>query len=205
MEEWQSFIKKRLGPKYHEKSEKFKKMRVKQTMLHTMIRKGYAHLKDEMRKASTSLDSITRRDVWICGHTRKSGGFLNEEVANAVHLALSVEASSLVLAQMLKVLEAWKPILPTKLVLTTFKRILQIVKLNMSTFDPNLNLPTHKAIKNVALEASSANHKAKSANLLSKSVNLEAILLTIMVIPNLQGKKVQTTTLDRKWRSCCTC
>ncbi|CAL9022354.1 unnamed protein product, partial [Prunus brigantina] len=84
MEEWQSFIKKRLGPKYKEISERFKKMRAMQTMLHTMSRKGYARLEDEMRKASTSPDSITRGDVWIRGHTRKSGGFLNEEVANAV-------------------------------------------------------------------------------------------------------------------------
>ncbi|VVA16821.1 PREDICTED: LOC109946275 [Prunus dulcis] len=59
-------------------------MRAKQTMLHTMSGKGYARLEDEMRKASTSPDSITRGDVWICGHTRKSGGFLNQEVANAV-------------------------------------------------------------------------------------------------------------------------
>ncbi|XP_021818902.1 uncharacterized protein LOC110760861 [Prunus avium] len=59
-------------------SERFKKMRTKQTMLHTMSRKGYACLEDEMRKASTSPDSITRGDVWIREHTRKSGGFLNE-------------------------------------------------------------------------------------------------------------------------------
>ncbi|CAL8087142.1 unnamed protein product [Prunus armeniaca] len=59
-------------------------MRAMQIMLHTMSRAGYARLEDEMRKASTLLDSITRGNVWIHRHTRKSSGFLNEEVANAV-------------------------------------------------------------------------------------------------------------------------
>ncbi|VVA30337.1 PREDICTED: LOC110760861 [Prunus dulcis] len=55
-----------------------------------MSRKGYARLEDEMRKASTSADSITIGDVWIRGHTGKSSGFLNEEVANAVVIDKSI-------------------------------------------------------------------------------------------------------------------
>ncbi|KAB2622492.1 hypothetical protein D8674_024674 [Pyrus ussuriensis x Pyrus communis] len=56
-------------------------MRAKQTMLHTMSRKGYACLEDEMIRKSETPEAITRGDVWIRGHTRKSGEFLNEEVA----------------------------------------------------------------------------------------------------------------------------
>ncbi|CAB4308882.1 unnamed protein product [Prunus armeniaca] len=196
MEEWQSFIKKRLGPKYHEKSEKFKKMRAKQTMLHTMIRKGYAHLKDEMRKASTSLDSITRRDVWICGHTRKSGGFLNEEVANAVFPCVSANAQGFGGLEANSTNQA-------------SSHNIQANSTNCKAKSVNLRskskFANHKAIKNVALEASSANHKAKSANLLSKSVNLEAIFTHHYGNSQSSREKVQTTTLDRKWRSCCTC
>ncbi|KAM1616076.1 hypothetical protein ACFX15_024448 [Malus domestica] len=34
-------------------------------------------------------DAITRGDAWICGHTRKSGEFLNEEVATVANDALA--------------------------------------------------------------------------------------------------------------------
>ncbi|KAK3199067.1 hypothetical protein Dsin_022482 [Dipteronia sinensis] len=63
----------------HATSDRFKRMKAKQKMLHTMSRKGYARLEDEMRKESETPDAITRVDVWIRGHTKKGGGFLNED------------------------------------------------------------------------------------------------------------------------------
>ncbi|KAK1563466.1 hypothetical protein Q3G72_011431 [Acer saccharum] len=79
MEEWKAFIRERCGQKFKETSDRFKRMRAKQKMLHTMNHKGYARLEDEMRKESETPDAITNR-----GHTKKGGGFQNEDVADAV-------------------------------------------------------------------------------------------------------------------------
>ncbi|KAL6292576.1 hypothetical protein ACE6H2_000718 [Prunus campanulata] len=233
------------------------------------------------RKANTSPDSITRGDVWIRGHTRKSGGFLNEEVANAVkkieeenkNAALaekySIKNDALVKAlgperrgrvrglgfgakpsnvgtqtytrdrviKLEKEVEELKNIVNSLLAGSKRKHAnsFPCVNANAQGFgsleanstnqasSPNIqansanckaksvNLQSksksinhkaikndafeassanHKAIKNDALEASSANHKAKSANLLSKSVNLEAFSTHHHSnSANLQGKK----------------
>ncbi|CAL5417982.1 unnamed protein product [Camellia sinensis] len=53
-------------------------MRKKKTLFHTMSRKGYARLEDEMRRESRAPSSISRVDVWIKGHTRKEGKSMNE-------------------------------------------------------------------------------------------------------------------------------
>ncbi|XP_028086458.1 uncharacterized protein LOC114287335 isoform X2 [Camellia sinensis] len=48
MVEWKAFVKQRTSKEFKAKSKRFRAMRKKQTLLHTMSRKGYARLKDEM-------------------------------------------------------------------------------------------------------------------------------------------------------------
>ncbi|CAL5384406.1 unnamed protein product [Camellia sinensis] len=50
MDEWKAFVKNRLSKSFIEKSEKFKEMRAKQKVLHTLSRKGYARLEEDMNK-----------------------------------------------------------------------------------------------------------------------------------------------------------
>ncbi|KAL7202324.1 hypothetical protein ACSBR1_033899 [Camellia fascicularis] len=59
-------------------------MRAKQTVLHTMSRKGCARLEEEMKNQSLHPDSISRVDVWIKGHTRKKGKPMNEVLQAAM-------------------------------------------------------------------------------------------------------------------------
>ncbi|XP_028110890.1 uncharacterized protein LOC114309374 [Camellia sinensis] len=59
-------------------------MRAKQNVLHTMSRKGYARLEEEMKNQSPHPDSISRIDVWIKGHTRKKEKPVNEVLQAAV-------------------------------------------------------------------------------------------------------------------------
>ncbi|XP_028091069.1 uncharacterized protein LOC114291221 [Camellia sinensis] len=78
MDEWKAFVKNRLLKSFIEKSEKFKEMRAKQKVLHTMSRKGYARLEEDMKNQSQGPDSISRVDVWIKGYTRQKGKLVNE-------------------------------------------------------------------------------------------------------------------------------
>ncbi|CAL5350726.1 unnamed protein product [Camellia sinensis] len=63
---------------FERKRERFRAMRKKQTLLHTMSRKGYVRLEDEMRRESRAPSSTSRVDVWIKGHTMKEGKSMNE-------------------------------------------------------------------------------------------------------------------------------
>ncbi|CAL5384388.1 unnamed protein product [Camellia sinensis] len=85
MDEWKAFVKNRLSKSFIEKSEKFKEMRAKQKVLHTMSRKGYARLEEDMKNQSQDPDSISRVDVWIKGHTRQKGKPINEVLQEAVN------------------------------------------------------------------------------------------------------------------------
>ncbi|XP_028099226.1 uncharacterized protein LOC114298802 [Camellia sinensis] len=85
MLEWKAFVKNRLSKSFIEKSEKFKEMRAKQKVLHTMSRKGYARLEEDMKNQSQDPDSISRVDVWIKGHTRQKGKPINEVLKEAVN------------------------------------------------------------------------------------------------------------------------
>uniref|UniRef100_A0A2N9I0V6 DUF8039 domain-containing protein n=1 Tax=Fagus sylvatica TaxID=28930 RepID=A0A2N9I0V6_FAGSY len=55
-------------------------MRKKQQLLHTMSRKGYARLEDEMISASETPSAVTRVDVWTQGHLKKNGEPVNKAV-----------------------------------------------------------------------------------------------------------------------------
>ncbi|CAL5383295.1 unnamed protein product [Camellia sinensis] len=85
MDEWKAFVKNRLSKSFIEKSENFKEMRAKQKVLHTMSRKGYAHLEEDMKNQSQDPDSISRVDVWIKGHTKQKGKPINEVLQEAVN------------------------------------------------------------------------------------------------------------------------
>ncbi|KAK9286368.1 hypothetical protein L1049_014762 [Liquidambar formosana] len=52
--EWAAFIKGRLSSEFNGRSKIFKEMRKKQYLPHTMSRKGYAHLEDDMRKKAAA-------------------------------------------------------------------------------------------------------------------------------------------------------
>ncbi|CAL5384394.1 unnamed protein product [Camellia sinensis] len=82
MDEWKAFVKNRLSKASF---EKFKEMRAKQKVLHTMSRKGYARLEEDMKNQSQDPDSISRVDVWIKGHTRQKGKPINEVLKEAVN------------------------------------------------------------------------------------------------------------------------
>ncbi|KAK9278091.1 hypothetical protein L1049_027649 [Liquidambar formosana] len=82
-----AFMKKRLSAEFEAKSKVFQEMRKNQELPHTMSRKGYARLEDEMKKENDRSDNpkeLSRMDVWICGHTRNGGKPINELVAEVV-------------------------------------------------------------------------------------------------------------------------
>uniref|UniRef100_A0A2N9I3B2 DUF8039 domain-containing protein n=1 Tax=Fagus sylvatica TaxID=28930 RepID=A0A2N9I3B2_FAGSY len=62
------------------KSDKFSAMRKKQQLLHTMSRKGYARLENEMISVSETPLAVTRVDVWTQGHLKKNGEPINKAV-----------------------------------------------------------------------------------------------------------------------------
>ncbi|KAK9265796.1 hypothetical protein L1049_028599 [Liquidambar formosana] len=79
--EWDAFVKYRLSPNFQAKSSQFSSMRKKQTLPHTMSRKGYARLEHDMRKANPRL---SRADVWTKGHLRKNNEPYNDAVADTL-------------------------------------------------------------------------------------------------------------------------
>ncbi|XP_062013976.1 uncharacterized protein LOC133730393 [Rosa rugosa] len=68
MEEWQTFVKSRSTKEFREKSERFKSMREKKTLLHRTSRKSFACLEAELKQQSETPDAISRSDVWLCGY-----------------------------------------------------------------------------------------------------------------------------------------
>ncbi|XP_022882656.1 uncharacterized protein LOC111399522 [Olea europaea var. sylvestris] len=71
-------------------------MRAGQTLMHTTSRKGFSRLEAEMCAESDDLDSITRDDVYIRGHTRKNGELINEsagETMNKIKACLEMVTS----------------------------------------------------------------------------------------------------------------
>ncbi|KAL5551150.1 hypothetical protein UlMin_001326 [Ulmus minor] len=81
--EWEAFVKKRLSDEFKAKSNNFRKMRKKQKLSHTMGRKGYARMEDDMKK-ERKLVEIPREDVWTKGHLRKDGKPINEAVSETL-------------------------------------------------------------------------------------------------------------------------
>ncbi|XP_075514028.1 uncharacterized protein LOC142549125 isoform X2 [Primulina tabacum] len=69
--QWDLFLKRTLSPTFQEKSARFRVMRVKQDHIHTMSRRGYAHLTHIMEKTTQGDTKITRSQVWIEGHKKK--------------------------------------------------------------------------------------------------------------------------------------
>ncbi|KAK9096467.1 hypothetical protein Sjap_021964 [Stephania japonica] len=67
------------------KSNKYKELRSKNKLAHTMSRKGYARLEEEMRVRSGGAD-VTRADLWIEGHKNKKGRPHSDEIARVVLL-----------------------------------------------------------------------------------------------------------------------
>ncbi|KAK9105118.1 hypothetical protein Scep_021962 [Stephania cephalantha] len=81
--DWLAFRKTRESSAFGEMSNKFKNLRSKHVYPHTMSRKGYARLEEEMR-AKTGRTNITRADLWIEGHKNKKGQPNNAQIAEVV-------------------------------------------------------------------------------------------------------------------------
>ncbi|XP_040365495.1 uncharacterized protein LOC121050192 isoform X1 [Rosa chinensis] len=78
LKEWDEFVAERSSESWQEKSEKMKKIRAKQTLTHTMSRKGYARLEDDYKKENPG-KLLSRAELWIKGHEQKKSK--NEHVA----------------------------------------------------------------------------------------------------------------------------
>ncbi|KAK9137616.1 hypothetical protein Sjap_008210 [Stephania japonica] len=65
------------------KSNKYKELRSKNKLAHTMSRKGYARLEEEMRVRSGGVD-VTRADLWIEAHKNKKGRPHSDKIARVV-------------------------------------------------------------------------------------------------------------------------
>ncbi|KAK9284504.1 hypothetical protein L1049_023678 [Liquidambar formosana] len=79
--EWDAFVRYRLSPQFQDQSSKFRTMRKRQTLLHTMSRKGYARLQHEMRKKNPM---VSRADVWTKGHLKKNDEPHNDAIADTL-------------------------------------------------------------------------------------------------------------------------
>ncbi|KAK9090485.1 hypothetical protein Sjap_023662 [Stephania japonica] len=82
--EWNEFVEERLSPGFQEKSEKYRAIRKKLKFAHTMSRKGYARLEQEMKKTQANPSTISRVDLWTQGHLKRNGEPLNDEIASIV-------------------------------------------------------------------------------------------------------------------------
>ncbi|KAK9113865.1 hypothetical protein Syun_020662 [Stephania yunnanensis] len=83
-QEWNEFVEERLSPGFQEKSEKYRAIRKKLKFAHTMSRKGYARLEQEMKKNQDNPSTISRVDLWTQGHLKRNGEPLNDEIASIV-------------------------------------------------------------------------------------------------------------------------
>nr|WNT94115.1 hypothetical protein [Paeonia lactiflora] len=83
-EEWEAFVKQRTSAEFKVMSEKYRRLRANQPLLHTLGRRGYACLLHEMKKKSPTPSKITRVDVWTRAHLRKDGKPINEAAAESI-------------------------------------------------------------------------------------------------------------------------
>ncbi|KAK9116766.1 hypothetical protein Sjap_015713 [Stephania japonica] len=81
--DWLAFRKKVESSTCIEKSNKYKELRSKNKLAHTMSGKGYARFEEEMRVRSGGAD-VTRADLWIEGHKNKKGRPHSDEIARVV-------------------------------------------------------------------------------------------------------------------------
>ncbi|KAK9943177.1 hypothetical protein M0R45_008795 [Rubus argutus] len=80
MDEWLAFLKSKTTAEFREKSERFKSMRGRRTLLHRTSRKSFACLEEELKQQNESHDMISRSDVWLCAYEAKKKKGSNEEV-----------------------------------------------------------------------------------------------------------------------------
>ncbi|KAK9123761.1 hypothetical protein Sjap_013363 [Stephania japonica] len=81
--DWLAFRKEAESSTCIVKSNKYKELRSKNKLAHTMSRKGYARLEEEMRVRSGGVD-VTRADLWIEAHKNKKGRPHSDEIARVV-------------------------------------------------------------------------------------------------------------------------
>ncbi|KAK9109770.1 hypothetical protein Sjap_017830 [Stephania japonica] len=81
--DWLAFRKEAESSTCIVKNNKYKELRSKNKLAHTMSRKGYARLEEEMRARSGRAD-VTRADLWIEGHKNKKGRPHSDEIARVV-------------------------------------------------------------------------------------------------------------------------
>ncbi|KAK9096642.1 hypothetical protein Sjap_022139 [Stephania japonica] len=81
--DWLAFRKEAESSTCIVKNDKYKKLRSKNKLAHTMSREGYARLEEEMRVRSGGAN-VTRVDLWIEGHKNKKGRHHNDEIARVV-------------------------------------------------------------------------------------------------------------------------
>ncbi|KAL6272128.1 hypothetical protein ACE6H2_022820 [Prunus campanulata] len=81
-EDWDKFVKERLGVEFQKLSEKFRAMRKQQKYTHTMSRKGYASMEYDMKLNHPNPEEINRVTLWTKAHERKDGTPINKVVSN---------------------------------------------------------------------------------------------------------------------------
>ncbi|KAL5728886.1 hypothetical protein ACHQM5_001914 [Ranunculus cassubicifolius] len=88
--DWKIFVANTSNPEYVEKRKKAKESSKHHKIPHTCSRKGYARLEDELKRNSDDPTSVTRADVWVAGHKKKTGEPVNEfaqEIINKINEA----------------------------------------------------------------------------------------------------------------------
>ncbi|KAL6286119.1 hypothetical protein ACE6H2_010509 [Prunus campanulata] len=90
-EDWDKFVKERLGAEFQKLSEKFRAMRKQQKYTHTMSRKGYARMEYDMKLNHSNPEEINRVTLWTKAHERKDGTPINEVVSNILRHNKNVE------------------------------------------------------------------------------------------------------------------
>ncbi|KAL6201306.1 hypothetical protein ACLB2K_025020 [Fragaria x ananassa] len=68
--EWEQFVQQRMSDKWLAKSLKMREIRAKQTLTHTLSRKGYARKEDEHNKEHPD-KPLTKPQLWIEAHVSK--------------------------------------------------------------------------------------------------------------------------------------
>ncbi|EYU17565.1 hypothetical protein MIMGU_mgv1a017936mg, partial [Erythranthe guttata] len=79
--DWDAFVKARLATSFQVRSQRFSALRKNQKYTHTMSRKGYARLENELKANYPNPDEITRVELWTIGHQKKNGVPVNEAAA----------------------------------------------------------------------------------------------------------------------------
>ncbi|XP_010456971.1 PREDICTED: uncharacterized protein LOC104738503 [Camelina sativa] len=87
---WFKWVKSRTSQSFKERSDRYRSLRRKQ-IPHTTSRKGMVRLAHEMKKKASDPSKITRRKIWIDGHTHADGRPVKPEFEQTIEQIKSLE------------------------------------------------------------------------------------------------------------------